>query len=144
MGVIMAGKRRKILSWGLSNTMDSNWCCEVLEDCIEKYGRPEIINMEQGSQFTSDDSIYRVINNGIKLKMDGQGRAKDNIYKERFWRTIKYEHIYLKPSRTGGELYESIRDFIKWYYTERRHTEIGNNKPDELYNQLIMYHHKAA
>jgi putative transposase len=77
---IMDVYSRKILSWSISNTMDSKWCYELLEHTIEQYGRPEIFNTDQGSQFTSDDFVYRVINHGIKLSMDGRGRALDNIY----------------------------------------------------------------
>lgn len=125
---------RKILHWDLSNSMSSIWCCNVLEDCIEKHGRPTIINTDQGSQFTSDDFVYRVINNGIKLSMDGQGRAKDNIYIERFWRTIKYEHIYIRPSQDAEQLRKGIGWYIDWYNAQRRHTELNNNTPNTVFN----------
>jgi putative transposase len=124
---------RKILHWGLSNTMDSIWCCTLLEDCIEMHGSPQIINTDQGSQFTSDDFVYRVLNNGIKLSMDGKGRAIDNIYIERFWRTIKYEHIYIRPTNTAEELLEGIEWFIDWYNNERHHTELNNMTPNYVY-----------
>jgi putative transposase len=126
---------RAILHWSISNTMDSQWCCRNLEECIEANGIPEIINTDQGSQFTSDDFVYGVINNGICLSMDGKGRATDNIYIERFWRTIKYEHIYIRPSVTVAELRSGVDWFINWYNNERRHGSIDNQCPLQVYNE---------
>lgn len=123
---------RKILHWGLSNTMESGWCCRVLEECIGIYGVPQIINTDQGSQYTSDDFVYRVLNNGIKLSMDGKGRALDNIYIERFWRTIKYEH-YIRPTGDVEQLRDGMEWFINWYNRERYHTVLNNQTPDTLY-----------
>jgi putative transposase len=125
---------RKILHWGISNTMNSQWCCDILEECIEVYGCPEIINTDQGSQFTSDDFIYRVLNNRIRLSMDGKGRAIDNIYIERFWRTLKYEHIYIRPTNNTDSLLKGVDWFIHWYNSERYHTELDNQTPDYVYN----------
>jgi putative transposase len=128
---------RAILHWSVSNTMDSQWCCKNLEECIEANGIPEIINTDQGSQFTSDDFVYRVINYGIKLSMDGKGRATDNIYIERFWRTIKYEHIYIRPSITVYELKAGVTWFINWYNKERRHSSLDNKSPLSVYNEYF-------
>ena len=124
---------RKILHWSLSNTLDSMWCCQVLEECIRINGRPLILNTDQGSQFTSDDFVYRVLNNGIRLSMDGKGRAIDNIYIERFWRTLKYEHIYIRPSSTADLLWKGINWYIDWYNNHRRHSELGHNTPYNIY-----------
>jgi putative transposase len=124
---------RKILNWSLSNTLDSQWCCQVLEQSIQDYGRPLIINTDQGSQFTSDDFVYRVLNNGIRLSMDGKGRATDNIYIERFWRTIKYEHIYIRPSSTVDQLWKGIIWYIEWYNNTRRHSELDYKTPNSVY-----------
>ena len=135
---------RKIVHWGLSNTMDSLWCCSVLEECITLNGLPSILNTDQGSQYTSDDFVYRVLNNGIRLSMDGKGRALDNIYIERFWRTIKYEHIYIRPSSTTIELYRGIAWFINWYNEERRHSELDNNPPSLLYGNVEHIKSKVA
>ncbi|HMP31774.1 MAG TPA: IS3 family transposase [Saprospiraceae bacterium] len=126
---------RKILHWGLSNTMDSIWCCTILEECINIYGTPQILNTDQGSQFTSDDFVYRVLNNQIKLSMDSKGRAIDNIYIERFWRTLKYEHIYIRPSSTVAELWRGIDWFINWYNNNRRHTELNNQTPGSIFDK---------
>jgi len=128
---------RKILHWSLSNTMDSSWCCEVIKDCIDKYGVPEILNTDQGSQFTSDDFVYNVINQRIKLSMDGKGRALDNIYIERFCRTIKYEYVYLHPCNTATELYKGISQYMDYYNKERRHTSLANECPDDIYHATL-------
>jgi len=87
---------RKIMSWRLSNTMDAGFCVDCLEEAIETYGTPEIFNSDQGSQFTSDAFTGVLINSGVKISMDGRGRALDNIFVERLWRTVKYEEVYLK------------------------------------------------
>lgn len=126
---------RKILNWGLSNTMDTMWCCKILEECIQINGAPQILNTDQGSQFTSDDFVYRVLNNQIKLSMDGKGRATDNIYIERFWRTVKYEHIYIRPTTEVAELWKGINWFITWYNESRRHTELDNKTPSFMYQK---------
>ena len=141
---IMDVYSRKILSWSISNTMDSKWCYELLEDTIKQYGRPTIFNTDQGSQFRSDDFVYRVINNGIKLSMDGKGRALDNIYIERFWRTIKYEHVYLYPTNKADELYEGIDKYIKYYNDERIHSAIADSKPTVYYNSALLKSEVAA
>jgi putative transposase len=141
---IMDVYSRKILSWSISNTMDSKWCYELLEDTIALYGRPEIFNTDQGSQFTSDDFVYRVLNNGIKLSMDVKGRALDNIYIERFWRTIKYEHVYLYPTSKTDELSTGIDKFVTYYNEERIHSSIGNSKPSLVYESDLLKSEVAA
>ncbi len=124
---------RKIMNWSVSNTMSAPWCREVVEDAIKKHGKPEIHNSDQGCQFTSDEFIALLKKNEIKISMDGKGRALDNIYIERFWRSIKQEKIYLNPPNGGLELYDHIRDYIQFYNNERRHTEKGKVPPDEKY-----------
>lgn len=127
---------RKILNWSISNTMNVEWCAQVYQDAIEQYGCPEILNTDQGSQFTSPVFTKISIDNDIKISMDGKGRALDNIYIERFWRALKYEHIYLNPANGGVELYEGVRKYINFYNNERRHTSLGNSTPNEFYKQM--------
>lgn len=124
---------RKILGWSVSNTMTKEWCIELLEDTIKEYGAPEIHNSDQGVQYTSDDFISTLKKNGIQISMDGRRRALDNIYIERFWRSIKQEKIYLNPPNGGVDLRCKIKEYMEFYNTERRHTEIGKVPPDELY-----------
>ena len=90
---------RYIVNWSVSNSMDADWCTEVVQEAVEQHGKPEIINTDQGSQFTSEKFTTYVLSNNIKLSMDGKGRAIDNVFIERFWRDVKYEKIYLNPPK---------------------------------------------
>ena len=112
---------RKIVGWSISNSLEAKWCVEVFEDAARKHGKSEIINSDQGSQFTSNLWTYTVENMEVKVSMDGKGRAIDNRWIERFWRTLKYKHIYLNPPENGLELYENIRDYIRYYNQEKVH-----------------------
>lgn len=126
---------RKILSWELSNSLEKGVCMRTLERAIEKYGIPEIVNSDQGSQYSSEQWISTLQGKGIKVSMDSRGRAKDNIWIERFWRTIKREYVYLNPSRDGLELYRGIERFMQYYNEKRHHQGIDMEIPDERYNK---------
>lgn len=125
---------RFIVSWGLHNTLDASNCIEVLREAIRKYGAPEIINSDQGSQFTCRewDAVCAEYPD-MKVSMDGRGRAKDNIWIERFWKTIKYEYIYIQPEDTGSELYHGIKTFVDDYNHHRRHQGINHMVPGKIY-----------
>jgi len=133
MNAIIDVYSRKILNWSISNSMDRQWCIELLEDTIAEHGAPEIHNSDQGSQYTSTQYIEVLKVHEIQISMDGKGRALDNIYIERFWKSIKYEKIYLNPPNGGLDLYEMVNEYIEFYNTKRRHTEIGKLPPDEVY-----------
>jgi putative transposase len=105
---------RKIVGWGISNSLSAQWCKNVLQDAISKYGKPEIINSDQGTQYLESQ--------GIKISMDGKGRALDNIWIERFWKSIKYDYIYLNPADDGFELYEGVQNHIAYYNDKTHHT----------------------
>ncbi len=124
---------RYIVGWSLSNTMTAEWCKACVKAAIAAHGEPEIINSDQGSQFTSP--IFTTLFDEIKtdLSMDGKGRWIDNVFIERFWRNIKYEKIYLEPSEDGLELYEKIKWYMDFYNTRRPHQSLGYNKPEQLY-----------
>lgn len=124
---------RYIVGWQLSNSLEKETQTELINALIDRYGKPEIINSDQGSQYTSSHWISCLNDHGIKISMDGKGRAIDNIYVERFFRTIKYDYIYLNPAKTGLELYQGIKEFINGY-NQRKHQGIGNKKPMKLYN----------
>lgn len=126
---------RMILNWSVSNTMEAEWCKEVVAGAVEAYGKPEIFNTDQGAQFTSSVFSEYILGQGIKLSMDGKGRATDNAFIERFWRSLKYEHIYLWPSNNATELYQGIQRYIKWYNNERRHSSLNDQIPREVYVQ---------
>jgi len=131
---------RKIIGWGLSNTMSKKWCLEVLNAAIKKHGKPEIINTDQGSQYTSAAWTHFLEANEIKISMDGKGRATDNTWIERFWKTLKYDYVYLNPADNGMELYEGIQTHIQ-YYNQKKHQTIQTS-PDQAYIQSIQ--RKAA
>ncbi len=123
---------RKILSWNLSNTMDVDFCTEALFEAIEKYGYPEIFNSDQGSQFTSP-RFLKHLKKKTQISMDSKGRALDNVFIERFWRSIKYEDIYLKSYRTIPELRTGIDNYMKFYNEKRFHESLDYKRPDEVY-----------
>jgi putative transposase len=124
---------RKVLSWKISNTMDVSFCLDTLEEAFIKYGKPEIFNSDQGSQFTSIDFIKELENKKIRISMDGKGRAADNIYIERLWRSLKYEDIYIKEYETIAECTLGIRKYFEFYNTERFHQSLSYKTPDEIY-----------
>ncbi len=133
MNAIIDVYSRKILNWSISNSMDKQWCIELLEDTIADYGVPKIHNSDQGSQYTSTQYIEVLKEHGVQISMDGKGRALDNIYIERFWKSIKYEKIYLNPPNGGLDLYQMVNEYIEFYNTKRRHTEIGKVPPNQIY-----------
>lgn len=126
---------RFIVGWAVSNTLEARVCIEVLEEAIARYGRPGIINSDQGSQFTCPRWVNRLTTEGIQISMDGKGRAKDNIWIERFCNTIKREHIYFNPADDGLELYRGIKSYIYYYNFKRAHQGVGRVRPCELYIQ---------
>jgi len=138
MAAIIDVYSRKILNWSISNSMTADWCKELLEDTVQMYGAPEIHNSDQGSQYTSEQYIEALKEHKIKISMDGKGRALDNVYIERFWRSIKQEKIYLNPPNGGLELYQLVKEYIQFYNEKRRHTEIGKMPPNQKYNQKKM------
>jgi len=131
---IMDVYSRCILGWSLSNTMEAKWVLDTLRRTVSKNGKPEIINTDQGSQFTSDEYIDFVKSlETVKISMDGKGRATDNVFIERFFRTIKYDKIYLVQPETGSELYQVCSQFIHYYNEKRDHSSIGNLPPMVVY-----------
>ena len=129
---IMDLASRKVLSWRVSNTLDTSFCIEALEEALRTYGTPEIFNTDQGSQFTSDDFTEVLKNHHIKISMDGKGRWIDNVFIERLWRSVKYQDIYLKAYSSIGDLRRGLR---KWFdrYDNRRHQGLDNQRPNEVY-----------
>lgn len=126
---------RYIVGWGLSNSLDASASLEVVRQAIDTHGKPEIINSDQGTQFTCKEYVDYLKAEKIRISMDGKGRAIDNIYIERFWRTIKYQHIYLRPAGNGLELYKGIELWIE-KYNNRAHQGIGRIKPIIKYKSV--------
>jgi putative transposase len=133
---IMDWASRKVLSWRLSNTMDASFCIEALQDALAKYGPPQIINTDQGSQFTGLQWTDAVKNCGAKISMDGKGRWMDNVFIERLWRSLKYECVYLNALETASQARAGIGDWINFYNTQRPHSTFFGRTPDEAYNGL--------
>lgn len=130
---------RKIVGWGISNTMSAQWCRNVLEDAIARHGKPEIVNSDQGCQYTSALWTQYLEHQGISISMDGKGRALDNVWIERFWKSLKYDYIYLNPVDDGFELYGGVQNHIDYYHQKTHHTT--EQTPNKRYEESIK---KAA
>jgi putative transposase len=124
---------RKVLTWRLSNSLESSFCIDALEEAIAKYGCPEIFNTDQGAQFTDADFVTSLKSRGIEVSMDGKGAWRDNVFVERFWRTIKYEHVYLHAFENGSQAREAIAGYIEFYNTKRPHSSLDRCTPDMVY-----------
>jgi putative transposase len=135
---IMDWASRRVLSWRLSNSMDSSFCVEALEEAMEKFGKPKIFNTDQGSQFTSFDFTEVLKNADIKISMDGRGRWLDNVFIERLWRSLKYEWVYPREWEHGLHLKQGIDIWMTYYNEERPHSSLGDRTPDEAYRGLDL------
>ena len=133
LAAVMDWHSRKVLSWRVSNTLDSDFCVSALEEAIEQYGRPEIFNTDQGSQFTSEAFTSVLKSNGIKISMDGRGRCMDNIFIECLWWTVKYHYLHLHSFENGLELRKGLRSWFEYYNRERTHQSLNKMTPDECY-----------
>ena len=132
---VMDWYSRKILAWRLSNTMDTNFCIEALQDALGAYQTPEIFNTDQGAQFTSTEFTDVLKDRDIAISMTGRGRWRDNVLIERLWRSLKYEEVYLKAYNSVSEARGSISRWIQTYNSERRHQGLKRQTPDTVYTQ---------
>ena len=130
---IMDWHSRKVLAWRLSNTMHADFCVEALEEALGAYGRPEIFNTDQGSQFTGDAFASVLEAAGVRISMDGRGRWMDNVFIERLWRSLKYECVYLHAFETSSELRAGLQEWIGFYNATRPHSVFAGRTPDEVY-----------
>lgn len=126
---------RYVIAWRLSNTLTADFCVECLEDALQ-YGKPEIFNTDQGCQFTSQEFTSVLLDRGIQISMDGRGRALDNIFVERLWRTVKYEDVYLKGYQTIPETQAGLRDYFDYYNMQRRHSSLDYKTPWMIFSGL--------
>ena len=126
---------RKIVGWGISNTMTAGWCKQVLEEAIATHGKPTIVNSDQGCQYTSALWTQYLEGQGIQVSMDGKGRALDNVWIERFWKSLKYDYVYLNPADDGFELYEGVQNHISYYHDKTHHTT--RETPNHRYEKSI-------
>lgn len=126
---------RYVIAWRLSNTLTADFCVECLEEALE-YGKPEIFNTDQGCQFTSEEFTRVLLDRDIQISMDGRGRALDNIFVERLWRTVKYEDVYLKGYQTIPEAQAGLRDYFDYYNMQRRHSSLEYKTPWTIFSGL--------
>jgi putative transposase len=131
---VIDGYSRRVLSWRLSNTLAAAFCVDGLEDALRTHGRPEIFNTDQGSPFTSDAFTGVLLDAVIAISMDGRGRALDNIFVERLWRSVKHEDVYLKGYATLPELLLGLTEYFAFYNSERPHQALDNRTPDAVYH----------
>ncbi len=130
---IMDWHTRRVLSWRVSNTLDTDFCIEALEEALQRYGAPEIFNTDQGSQFTSEAFTGVLKEHGINISMDGKGRWVDNVFVERLWRSVKYEDVYLRAYETPAELRAGLARYFQFYNARRRHSALDRRTPDAVY-----------
>lgn len=130
---------RKVLSWRLSNSMDTDFCVDALEEALSRYGRPDIFNTDQGAQFTSEAFTAVLKEAGIDISMDGKGRWIDNVFVERLWRSVKYEEVYLKAYETVAEARTGIGTYFQFYNSERRHQSMNRQTPDQVYTGNVEW-----
>ncbi|WP_394852285.1 IS3 family transposase [Shimia marina] len=130
---IMDWHTRKVLAWRISNTLEADFCVEALNEAIHRFGPPEIMNTDQGSQFTSFAWTDRLRRSGVRISMDGKGRFLDNIFVERFWRSLKYECVYLHAWETGSEVKTGVGKWIGFYNRKRPHSALGGKPPAVVY-----------
>jgi len=126
---------RYVVGWGISNSLDAVYSLNVAKEAVHRYGKPEIINSDQGSQFTCHDWIEYLEKENIKISMDGKGRCIDNIFIERFWRSVKYDYVYIAVPSDGLELYQGMKDYMDYYNNELCHQGIDHQIPANRYYQ---------
>jgi len=130
---VMDWHSRRILSWRLSNTLESDFCVEALQEALSRYGKPEIFNTNQGAQFTSTRFTQVLKDHDIGISMDGRVRCQDNIFVERLWWTIKHHYLYLHTFGCGSDLRQGLSEWVRYYNHERGHSALDDRTPDEVY-----------
>jgi putative transposase len=131
--VVLDWFSRRALSWRVSITMEADFCVEAVEEALSRYGKPEIFNSDQGSQFTGEALTGLLLKNGIAISMDGKGAWRDNVFVERLWRTVKHEEVYLKAYDSVPEARTSIGRYLDFYNTRRPHSHHGGRTPDQAW-----------
>ena len=134
---IMDWHSRRVLSWRVSNTLDTDFCIAALEEALQRFGLPEIFNTDQGSQFTSEAFTDVLKAHSIAISMDGKGRWVDNVFIERLWRSVKYEDVYLRAYETATELRAGLTRYFMFYNTQRRHSALDRRTPDAVYYDQV-------
>ena len=141
---VMDWYSRKVLAWRVSNTLDSDFCVQAVEEALSRFGAPEIFNTDQGAQFTAAAFTDLLKSHHVSISMDGRGRVQDNIFIERLWWTLKYQYLYLWSFANGSELRQGLGQWFKFYNAERSHQALDNLTPDEVYFDLPHPFSEAA
>lgn len=135
---------RRVLSWRLSNTLTTDFCIEAVQEAMNRYGKPEIFNTDQGCQFTSLEFTGMLKENGIQISMDGKGSWRDNVFVERLWRSVKYEEVYLHAYDSVNDAKRGLEKYFRLYNQERPHSSLDDKTPDEFYYDNLPALLKAA
>ena len=135
---------RRVLAHKVATTLEAYHAVEIMEQAYARYGMPEIVNTDQGSQFTAEEFTDVVLSRGVKLSMDGKGAWRDNVFVERLWRGVKYERVYLKAYDSVSAARADIAEYVNWYNTERPHSSLDDQTPDKMYWQLLPMMKMAA
>ena len=141
---IMDWHSRKILAWRISNTLESDFCVNALQEALRRYDAPEVLNTDQGSQFTSSCFTQTLKDHGVKISMDGRGRCQDNIFIERLWWTIKHHYLYLHSFDGGSDLRKGLRRWVHYYNQERGNSSLDDRTQDEVYYDIPLPFAEAA
>ena len=128
---------RRVLAHKVATTLEATHAVEIMEQAYARYGTPDIVNTDQGSQFTAEEFTDVVLSRGVKLSMDGKGAWRDNVLVERLWRSVKYERVYLKAYDSVSAARADIAEYVNWYNTERPHSSLDDQTPDQMYWQLL-------
>ena len=130
---------RKILAWRISNTLDAGFCIDALEEALVNHGTPEVFNTDQGAQFTATAFTSVLQQRGVRISMDSKGRWIDNVFIERFWRSVKYEEVYLHAYEDLSEARLGVGRYVRYYNSERRHSSLDRRTPDEVYHESVNF-----
>lgn len=141
---VMDWASRRVLAWRLSNTLTTDFCIEAVQEAIHRYGKPDIFNTDQGSQFTSQEFTHLLKENGIAISMDGRGCWRDNVFVERLWKSIKYEEVYLRAYETVSAARSGIARYIDFYNSRRPHSSLDGMTPDAFYFKHLPAMQRAA
>jgi putative transposase len=133
LAAVLDWATRRVLAWRLSNSMTTDFCIEAVEEAIQRHGKPEIFNTDQGSQFTSTEFVDLIQGHGIRVSMDGKGRWVDNVFIERLWKSVKYEEVYLHAYDTVSQAREGLQRYFKFYNERRPHSSLDGKTPDSVY-----------
>ena len=137
LAVVLDWASRRILAWRLSNSLTADFCVEALEEALRRYGKPKIVNTDQGSQFTSAEFIATLNEQSIAISMDGKGCWRDNVFIERLWKTIKYEEVYLRAYESVSEAQASLTRYVSFYNARRPHRSLDRDTPDAVYFESL-------